>query len=154
MNALEQLKGFASAESTRDITILDDNGNPQVFKLRKFNSAPEGLDFAKKVQKRLDSLKTSANKLECYIPSEIVEQYPDYFNDAVASKSEGKHLIFLKSEEEVAMATTLEHGIVEPVFDWHSAVIYTRVNFRLCGTLAKEINVTNGTYAIEEAKND
>jgi hypothetical protein len=143
-----------SRESTEQITVKNPvTGEDVTFVGKRFRDAQDYVKVRKKTEGRQNALDKGKSGIPVTIPTSIVVKYPDSFKDAkplVDDKSE----IYVTSQEEMQIATTLEMGMVEPELTWADAVIWTRTIFPLCSTIATELNKINTEIAVERAKND
>lgn len=143
-----------SREATESITIKNPaTGEDITFLGKRFVDVLSYVAVTKKQKGRSDALKTSKNHLAVTIPTSVAEKYPESFKDA-KPLVDGKSEIYLASDEEIQLATTIEMGLVEPALTWAEAVIWTRTVFPLCSTLSTELNKINEESAVERAKND
>jgi hypothetical protein len=141
-------------ESTEHITVKNPaTGEDVTFVGKRFKDAQDYVKVRKKQEGRQNTLDKSKTGIPVTILTAIVEKHPDSFKDAKAL-SDGRSEIYVTSQEEMQMATTLEMGMVDPELSWADAVIWIRTIFPLCSTIATELNKINTEIAVERAKND
>lgn len=143
-----------SRGATEEITVKNPTtGENITFIGKRFKDAQDYVKIRKKQEGRQNALDKGKNGIPVTVPTEITKKYPESFKDA-KTLADGKTEIYVTSQEEMQIATTLEMGMVDPELTWADAVIWTRTVFPLCSTISNELNKINTEIAVERAKND
>jgi len=164
MSGLETIRKLAPTCLTKEVEIVGEDGEKLTFTVKRLARIGDIDKIADRIAGRNKALKAKKGLLPVVImPGDLEGFDPALFLDleAVKDDKDGRQQFFLTSKSEVAIATTLEHGIVELSL-WLQAAIFVRVAGMKAAELIRAFNEFNGftldeqgaNEAEEDAKND
>ncbi len=136
--------------------VFEYNGKAVKLCIARWSDVAETIAWQKALDNREKALKAQKGKFAVCLPAELAERWRDRLTGATPLDG-GKLEVYCTSREELFMATTVEHGVVDPEtekrrFSWPEAVLFVKLNWNIAGQVMDAIKKINELEAKEAAK--
>ncbi len=152
----ELFEQIALADSGAVERTFESDGKSVTLHIARWSDIGDVIGWQRACQNREKALKAQKGKFAVTLPAELAEKYGARLKDTTPLDG-GKLEAYCNSVEELFMATTLEHGVVDPEtqkrrFSWPEAVLFVKLNWKIASKVLDALNKLNDLEAKEAAK--